>query len=148
MRGENQVRLRALDRRHGLLDRDGGEGGFGGVREPAGLQYRFRGGDAADLEDLAPAEAEQAVPYDEAFLAGRELPRHGLHPEGAAARHYDGGTGVVDLLQDARNVAHRPLEELGHMVDGAVGVHDGVFEQTFWIDVREQAGHSFLQAYG
>jgi hypothetical protein len=66
---------------------------------------------------------------------GRELTCHRLHAVGAAAGHDDHAGGVVDLLQRGRDVAHDLLEALRHVVQGAVGEHDRVLEQTVRINV-------------
>jgi hypothetical protein len=51
---------------------------------------------------------------------------------------------VVDLFQDAGDVLHDALEAFGHVVERAVGVDHGEFEQAVGIDVGQQAGHGCL----
>ena len=66
----------------------------------------------AHLENLRPAEAEPAIADNQDFLFGRELARDRFHAKGAAAGDDDRGLGVVDALQDARDVLHHGLEAL------------------------------------
>jgi hypothetical protein len=62
-----------------------------------------------------------------------------LDAEGATPGDDDGRPGAIDLLEHTGYVAHHVLEGLGHVVQGAVGVHDRVFEQTVGIDVGQQS---------
>src|SRR3546814_9588377 len=60
---------------------------------------------------------------------------------GAAAGDHRHAFGVVGAPQRRRDIAHDLLEGLGHMVEGAVGENDGVFEEPFRVHVRQQGGH-------
>src|SRR3546814_10927221 len=64
-----------------------------------------------------------------------------LHGIGAAAGDHRHAFGVVGAPQRRRDIAHDLLEGLGHMVEGAVGETDGVFEEPFRVHVRQQGGH-------
>ena len=133
MRREHDVGPELPDGGDRLGDRHGRKGCLGTLPDPACLQDPRVARDPPHLEDLRPAEAEPAVADDQAALVGRELPRDGLHPERAAARHDDGGARVVDRLHDPRDVAHDALEALRHVVEGPVRVDDRILEQTFGI---------------
>ena len=134
MGGENHLWLLRLDGRYHFVYRWRGEGGLAAGFYRPGLQDLGFGGDLAHLEDLRPAVAEPAVADHQAFFAGGQLPRHGFHAEGAAARHHGYGAGVVHLLQVAGDVAHDLLKGLRHVVEGAVGVDDRIFDQAIGID--------------
>src|SRR5690606_26180844 len=94
---------------------------------------------------LAPAETEPAVTHHQAVLAGGELARHGLHAEGTATRHDDGGMRLVHALERAADIVHGTLEQARHVIDRSVGINHGIFKQTVGIDVGTQAGHGTLQ---
>ena len=122
MRGKHQ---------RGLFGADGGHHLVHGARlprclvtftRPACLEHDGLGGNGTHVENLRPAVAEPAVADDQHFFAVRELARHSLHTERAAARHQHGRFGVVDLFQDGRNVGHHAPESGGHVVERAVGV--------------------------
>jgi len=103
--------------------------------------------EVADLENLRPAVAEPAVAHDQHLLPVGKLARHGLHAEGAAARHQHGRVGVVDLLERAQDVLHHAGKALGHVVQGAVGVDHREFQQAVWIDFRQKSGHVFSELW-
>ena len=114
------------------------------IPDPPCFQHAALGRNAAHLENLRPAIAEPPVANHQAFLAGRKLARHRFHAEGAAARHDDRGSCVVDRLQHARYLAHDALEPLRHVVEGAVRVHHGIFEQSLRIGFGQQGRHGFI----
>ncbi len=101
VRGEDNVRLVLTDGGDNLFDRGRREGRLGAAANLAGLEHGAFGGNAAHLENLRPAETEPAVADDQHLLAGGELAGHRFHAESAAARHDDGGLGVIDLLENA-----------------------------------------------
>src|SRR3546814_10310394 len=86
------------------------------------LEHRRAGGNAAHVEDLAPAIAEPAIADDQALLVRGELPRDRFHAEGAAAGHDNGAVSVVDLFQGSGDVFHDLLKGVRHMIYGAIGV--------------------------
>jgi hypothetical protein len=116
----------------------------GRLRVVGGLprfHHRVAGGDLAHVEDLRPAVAEPAVADDHHMLAVRELARHRLHAEGAAAGHQHRRVGAVDALEHGRDVGHHALEAPGHVVERSVGVDDRKLQQTVGVDVGQQSGH-------
>ncbi len=122
MRGEDDGRFLLVDGGDDLGDRRRGERRLGAGPGLAGLEDDAFRGDLSHVENLRPAEAEPAVADHQHLLAGGELAGDGFHAEGAAAGHDDGRPGVVDMLQDARDVLHDALEALRHVVQGAVGI--------------------------
>ena len=135
VRREYHVRLRLADRGDRFVDRDGRERRVPRGARPARLQHgRFRG-NRPGVEDLRPAIAEPAVAQNQALPARGELPRHRFHPVRAAAGDDDGGMRVVDVLQDAREIAHDALKALRHVVERAVGEDHRIFEKAVGIDV-------------
>jgi hypothetical protein len=48
---------------------------------------------------------------------------------------------VVNGFQGRRDIVHDTLKGLGHVVQRAVGEHNGVFEQTVRVHVGEQTRH-------
>ena len=141
MRREDKAGLFGTDRGDDRLDRCRCKGRLCAVALPAGFKHAATGRDAAHLENLRPAEAEPAVADDEAFLVGGELAGDGLHAEGAAAGDDDRGPGVINLFDEARDVLHYALKALGHVVQGAVGIDHGIFEQAVGIGVRQEGRH-------
>jgi hypothetical protein len=115
--------------------------GGGANADDARLQHGLLRRNLPHLQNLRPAVAEPAVADDERLATGRELARHGLHAEAAAAGDDDRRACAVDLLQQAGNVAHHALELLRHVVQRAVGEDDRVLEQTVGIDRWQQTGH-------
>ena len=69
MGGEHHGRLLGLDGGNHLLDGGRGERRLGLVAGGGRFQYGFFGRDAAHLENLAPAVAEEAVTDHQAVLA-------------------------------------------------------------------------------
>jgi len=124
-----------------FLDRAGGEGCLGTGSRLTRLENDALGRDPAHVEDLGPAVAEPAIADHQTLLVGGELTGDRLHAEGAAAGDDDRAPGVVHRFQNARDVAHDPLKALGHVVQGAVGIDDGIFEEAERIRLRQQGGH-------
>jgi hypothetical protein len=52
--------------------------------------------------------------------------------------------GVVDRLDDPRDVVHHALEAPRHVVQGAVGIDHRVFEQTIGIGLGKECRHDCL----
>ena len=100
-------------------------------------------GDAALLENLRPTEAEKAVADNQAFFISRQLSGHGFHARCAAAGHHGGIIGTIHFFQRGGNFAQGRLKLLRHVVEGAVGVNHGIFEQAVFIDFGAgQGGHA------
>mmetsp|Transcript_58643 Transcript_58643/g.186958 ORF Transcript_58643/g.186958 Transcript_58643/m.186958 type:complete len:428 (-) Transcript_58643:26-1309(-) len=122
---EDHGGLVRLDLRDHLLDGGGGELRLliVGVDGP-GLNDLVFAGDAALLEDIAPAVGEVAEADHERLLPANELAGDGLHGVGAAPGEDDGLVGVVGGGEGAVEILHHLLEGLGHGVGRAVGVDD------------------------
>jgi hypothetical protein len=144
VRREHHVRLRVADGRDHLRDGRRRVGRLPARLDRARLQHRRLRRDPAHVEDLRPAVAEPPVADDQAIPAGSELPGHRFHPERAAARNDDRRVGAVDLLENAGDVLHHALKGARHVIEGTIGEHHGVFEQTLGVDVGQQAGHGEL----
>src|SRR4029079_1524625 len=98
------------------------------IADPARLEHGSLRRDLACVEDLRPTVAEPAVAYDQASLAGGQLPRNRFHAKRPTARHHDSRVRVVDVLENARDVAHDALEALRHVIERAVRENDRVLE--------------------
>mmetsp|Transcript_58644 Transcript_58644/g.186961 ORF Transcript_58644/g.186961 Transcript_58644/m.186961 type:complete len:465 (-) Transcript_58644:23-1417(-) len=120
---EDHGGLVRLDLRDHLLDGGGGELRLliVGVDGP-GLNDLVFAGDAALLEDIAPAVGEVAEADHKRLLPAAELAGDGLHGVGAAPREEDGLVAVVGGSEGTVEILHHRLEGLGHGVGRAVSV--------------------------
>ncbi len=141
MRGENDLRSFFGYPRRDLLDRGRGKGRLGTVAGAPRLHHGFRRRDRARLEYLAPAIGKPAVADHQRLRVRRQLPRHGLHRVGAAARHDGHCLGIIDLAQHRRDIAHHALEFGAHVVERPVSEDDGIFQQAIGVDCVKQGGH-------
>ncbi len=141
---EHEIGSLGLDRCNHFIHRSRDEGGLVSIFYHASLQYDLFGWDASRFEDLAPAVTEPAVANDQTFLVSCELSGDSFHPERTTTRNHSHGSGVVHALQRRRDIVHHTAKRLRHVVQGAVGVDHGVFQQSVGINVRQQSGHGFL----
>ena len=107
--------------------------GLEAVFLPCGQHFGFRC-DAALFEDLRPAVAEKAVAHNQAFFAACELARHRLHAGRAGAGNDGGMLCAVNFFQGGGDVTQGRLKFLRHVVQRAVGINHGIFEQAVGID--------------
>mmetsp|Transcript_757 Transcript_757/g.1783 ORF Transcript_757/g.1783 Transcript_757/m.1783 type:complete len:402 (+) Transcript_757:464-1669(+) len=140
VRCEDNSGLLGLDLLDNLVNRGRGHRGLHGGVLHASLEDCLRLRDLADIEDVAPAEAEETLTKDHDVLVSGELTGHRFHGVAAGARNDGSVLAVVDLLKSSGNFAHHLLERLAHLVDGAVGVHDGELHQVAAVVLQKRTG--------
>ena len=147
MRGEHDVGTEGGDFGTYFFYRRRRKRGLEAVFLPCGQHFGFRC-DAALFEDLRPAVAEKAVAHNQAFFAACELACNRLHAGRAGAGHDGGILGAVNFLQGGGDVTQGRLKFLRHVVQRAVGINHGIFEQAVSINFgtgeRRYCLHNFF----
>ena len=87
------------------------------------------GWDVAHFKNLGPAIAEPSIANDEAFFVCGKLSRHGFHAISATAGYDDDRAGAIHFFECDRDIFHYALEGLRHVVEGAVCIDHGVFQE-------------------
>ena len=121
MRGKDDIGPCLANRCGHFGDRGRGKGGAAVISGLPGLENCRLGGKPPGVKNLAPAIRKPPIPHDQRMRVGPELPGDRLHRIGAATGNQSHMIGRVNCFQHRRNVAHNPLESLGHMVQRPVG---------------------------
>ena len=93
------------------------------------------GWDVAHFEDLGPAIAEPSIANDQAFFVCGKLSRYGFHAECATAGYDDDRAGAIHFFECGGDISHDALEGLRHVVERAVCIDHGVFQEFIGVTI-------------